>query len=609
MLAHSLVAVVACVGSAAAVSVDPLPAPRSIVWGSAGPIAVPDLVAVDLPTSQILADAWDRAWGTIVGLRWVPQATQAPISSYEPFPTATAAAASPSTHKRNENEQQQQLQLVKVNVADVDVDLQAEVDESYTLDLAPGSDTIEINANTTWGALHAFTTLQQIVISDGSNSNDANGLIIEQPVHIEDAPLYSWRGIMIDTGRNFISLPKIKEQIDGMALSKMNILHWHLTDSQSWPFDMHTYPEMIRDAYSPRETFSRSDVSDIIEYARARGVRVVPEVDTPGHSAAGWQQIDSSIVACANSWWSNDNYAYHTAVEPPPGQLDIINNDTYGVVENVYNELSDIFTDNYYHIGGDELNTNCYKFSAYVTDWLSSDPTRTYNDLVQYWVDHAFPIFQNIPNRKLLFWEDLLLGDPHALSVPTENVLVQSWQNGIANIHNLTARGYDVLVSSADFLYLDCGFGGFVTNDPRYNVQSNPDPSQDNFNYLGDGGSWCAPYKTWQRIYDYDFTTNLTSEQAAHVKGAVAALWSEQVDDTVVSDRIWPRAAALAELVWSGNRDERTGGKRTTLLTQRILNFREYLVANGVMATPLVPKYCLQHPHACDLYYNQTVIT
>jgi hexosaminidase len=588
-----------------AVSVDPLPAPRSIVWSSAGPISVPDLVAVDLPASQLLADAWDRAWGTIVGLRWVPQATQAPIASYEPFPTATAAAA--AVHKREEI----QLQLVKVNVADIDADLQAEVDESYTLDLAPGSGTIEINANTTWGALHAFTTLQQLVISSGSNRNHANGLIIEQPVHIEDAPLYPWRGIMVDTGRNFISVPKLKEQIDGLALSKMNILHWHLTDSQSWPVDMHTYPEMTRDAYSVRESFSRSDIADVIEYARSRGVRVVPEVDTPGHSAAGWQQIDANIVACANSWWSNDNYAYNTANEPPPGQLDIINNATYGVVEGVYNELSSIFTDDYYHIGGDELNTNCYNFSSYITEWLDSDPSRTWNDLVQYWVDHAFPIFQAIPNRKLLFWEDLLLSTPHALSVPTENVLVQSWQNGLANIANLTARGYDVLVSSSDFLYLDCGFGGFVTNDPRYNVQSNPDPSSDNsnFNYLGNGGSWCAPYKTWQRIYDYDFTTNLTSEQAAHIKGAVAALWSEQVDDTVVSDKIWPRAAALAELVWSGNRNEETGGKRTTELTQRILNFREYLVANGVLAAPLVPKYCLQHPHACDLYYNQTVVT
>jgi hexosaminidase len=126
-----------------------------------------------------------------------------------------------------------------------------------------------------------------------------------------------------------------------------------------------------------------------------------------------------------------------------------------------------------------------------------------------------------------------------------------------------------------------------------------------NFNYGGNGGSWCSPYKTWQRIYDYDFTTNLTSAEAAHVIGVTAPLWSEQSDDATISSKMWPRAAALAELSWSGNRNA-DGTKRTTEMTQRILNFREYLVANGVGASPLMPKYCLQHPHACDLYYAQT---
>lgn len=602
MLTNSLIAAVSLASAVAGVAVNPLPAPRSITWGSSGPISVPDAVAVDLPPSQILYDAWDRAWSTIVTLRWVPQATEAPIASYQPFPTAAPAKRDQDGHPH----QPQGLNFVSVKVADLTADLQAEVDESYTLELSSGSSTLQITANTTWGALHAFTTLQQLVISDSSSGG---GLIIEQPVYIEDAPLYPWRGIMVDTGRNFITKDKIQEQIDGMALSKMNILHWHLDDSQSWPVQMDTYPEMTKDAYAPSQTFSHGDIADIIQYARARGVRIVPEVDTPGHSAAGWQQVDPSIVACANSWWSNDVWAYHTAVEPTPGQLDIINNATYGVLEKVYGELSSLFPDNFYHVGGDELQTNCYNFSSYVTDWLAEDPTRTYNDLLQYWVDHAWPIYQAIPNRQLVIWEDLILNTPHALNVSTENLLVQSWNNGIANIASLTAQGYDVLVSSSDFLYLDCGFGGFVTNDPRYNVMTNPDPSQENFNYQGDGGSWCSPYKTWQRIYDYDFTTNLTTEQASHVKGAVAPLWSEQVDDTVISGKMWPRAAALAELVWSGNQDPETGGKRTTSLTQRILNFREYLVANGVMATPLVPKYCLQHPHACDLYYNQTVIT
>jgi len=128
------------------------------------------------------------------------------------------------------------------------------------------------------------------------------------------------------------------------------------------------------------------------------------------------------------------------------------------------------------------------------------------------------------------------------------------------------------------------------------------------FNYGGPGGSWCAPYKTWQRIYSFDIAANLTAEEASRVIGATAPLWGEQIDDTVVTSKVWPRAAALAELLWSGNRDPATGLRRTTQLTQRIANFREYLVALGIEAAPIFPKYCLQHPHACDLFYNQTAM-
>lgn len=579
-----------------AVQVNPLPAPRNITWGTSGPIPVKHLRLRTTDSHRhrhpALDSAWERAWLAITTIQWVPQATEAPIASYPPFPTGSVKS------KRGARA----VHSVQLTVADGDADLQHGVDESYTLEVTESAGSIKIHAQTIWGAMHAFTTLQQLIISDGRG-----GLMIEQPVKISDAPLYPYRGIMIDTGRNFITVPKILEQIDGMALSKLNVLHWHLDDAQSWPMQMHTYPQMVKDAYSPREQYSRSDIQRVIAYARARGVRVIPEVDMPGHSESGWKQVDPDIVACGNSWWSNDVWEYHTAVEPNPGQLDIIYNKTYEVVDNVYTELSDIFTDNWFHVGADEIQPNCYNFSKYVTEWFAEDPSRTYNDLAQYWLDHALPIFRSAGSqRRIMMWEDIFLSTESAHDVP-KDIVMQSWNNGLENIQKLTANGYDVVVSSSDFLYLDCGKGGFVTNDPRYNVMSNPGGDV-TFNYGGNGGSWCGPYKTWQRIYDYDFTTNLTAAQKKHVLGAEAPLWSEQVDDVTISSQLWPRAAALGELVWSGNRDA-SGQKRTTLLTQRLLNFREYLVANGVMATALVPKYCLQHPHACDLYYNQTVIS
>lgn len=571
-----------------AVKVNPLPAPRNITWGTSGSKLVAGELVFISPYNQIVHDAWNRAWAAITQLKWVPAAVEEPIATYEPFPTDTA-----NLKKRYS----QLIYQIKVTIDDFNAPLEFDVDESYTLTVTETSPTIEITANTIWGALHAFTTLQQIIISNGDG-----GYMIEQPVHIEDAPLYPHRGIMVDSGRNFLSIDSIKAQIDVLALAKMNVLHWHLTDAQSFPVELNSYPQMALDAYSPKERYSHAQIEELVQYAWARGVRVIPEIDMPGHAATGWERVDPNMVACSNSWWSNDVWPYHTSVEPNPGQLDILYNGTYPVVQKVYNEVSSLFKDGFFHVGADELQTGCYNFSKYTMDWLAADKSRTFNDVAQYWIDHALPIFKG---HQLVMWEDIVLSDPHA-KVPT-NVIMQSWNNGVDNIKALAKKGYDVIVSSSDFMYLDCGYGGWVSNDPRYNVQSNPDASVPNFNYQGNGGSWCAPYKTWQRIYDYDFTTNLTDAEAKHIIGAEAPLWSEQVDSTLLGFKLWPRAAALGELVWSGNRDA-DGNKRTTLMTQRILNFREYLVALGYQASPLMPRYCLQHPHACDLYYDQNAL-
>ncbi|RFU25951.1 hypothetical protein B7463_g10383, partial [Scytalidium lignicola] len=589
-----LPAIVTIAGLAQAVQVDPLPAPSKITWGTSGPQRVNQNFVLTGPTNTIVASAFARASSAIVNLQWVPQATQAPPATYATFPNTTAAAK--HKHKRSSPPQ---ITRVNLQVKNLHSNLQHGVDESYTLEIPGNTDTITITAPTTWGAVHAFTTLQQIIISDGHR-----GLQIEQPVSISDAPIYPYRGIMVDTGRNYVSKAKIFEQLDGMGLSKLNVLHWHLDDSQSWPIVMKAYPSMTLDANSPLQTFTHNDIYDVIKYAEERAIRVIPEVDMPGHASSGWKQVDPDIVACADSWWSNDNWPLHTAVEPNPGQLEILNNKTYDVVKNVYNELSSVFTDNWYHAGGDELQTGCYNLSKITTEWFAANASRTYDDLLQYWVDHALPFLQAPEDRRLMMWEDIWTSTPRVHDLP-RNIVLQAWNNGLQNIQQITSDGFDVVVSSSDFFYLDCGFGGWVGNDPRYDEQYPPDANDNTFNYGGNGGSWCAPYKTWQRIYDYDFTTNLTKAEAAHVLGAETPLWSEQVDDTVVSSKMWPRAAALAELVWSGNKNA-AGEKRTTEMTQRILNFREYLVANGVQATPLMPNYCLKHPHACDLDYQQT---
>lgn len=565
----------ALVGCSNGVKVNPLPMPVDVQWGESGEVVVSDSLEYDGPSEQIVKDAFDRAMKTIKDLKWVPAAVEKPPPEYEPFPTDVP----------DKRDLSNTVKLVRVNVGSLDTELQQGVNESYTLSVSADKPEIEINAPAVWGALHAFTTLQQIVLWED------NSFIIEQPVEIKDEPLYTHRGLLLDSGRNFLSIPALKRQLDAMALCKMNLLHWHLGDSQSWPIEIESYPEMTKDAYSKRETYSAEDVKELIKYAKERGIRVMPEVDLPGHSAAGWKQVDPEAVVCADSYWHGDTDEEHTAVEAVPGQLDIMYDGTYKMVENVYNDLSKIFDDNLFHVGMDELQTGCYNFSRPTMQWFDEDKSRTYHDLTQQWADRAMPIFEKPKNRRLMMWEDVVLSEDISVHNISKDLVLQSW-NEPSHIKELAQKGYDVVVSSKDYLYLDTGYGQFFSNDPRYTTTINPDARQ---------------YKAWQRIYNFDFAANLTEEEHQHILGAEAALWSEQVDDAVLDLKAWPRAAALAELVWSGNRDS-DGQKRTTYLTQRIYNFREYLLANGINAAPLAPKYCLQHPHECDLYKDQSIV-
>ncbi|KAG0054881.1 hypothetical protein BGZ83_010219 [Gryganskiella cystojenkinii] len=594
-----------------AVKVNPLPAPVTIQWASSGPVKVDSHFRIVGPKHEVLSKAYARTASLIKEEKWTPRTWEQPIGEFPPYP---------ELHKRAEvdasNNNKATLKTVTVTVSDLKADLQHGVDESYTLDItAAGQGTIK--AKTAWGALHGLQTLNQIIINDGHD-----GLLIEQPVHIEDAPKYIHRGVMYDTARNFYPLKSLYKQIDALSYSKMNVFHWHVTDSQSWPIEIKKHPQMTKDAYSGREIYSHKDIAALIKYGRERGVRVIPEIDMPGHSAAGWKQVDPKSVTCVDSWWDNDGWTHHSAVEPTPGQLDISYDGAYKLIKDVYDELSGVFTDNVFHVGFDELQTYCFNYSSSANEWFKQRPGATYFDFAQYYIDKALPIFQNKKNRRLMMWEDVVLSPDIAAKHIPKDVILQSWNNGVDNIKKLTSAGYDVVVSSADFVYLDCGHGGWVTNDIRYNVNSPPalpKAIQDAFdnnpsayspttvNYGGAGASWCAPYKTWQRMYDYDFTAGLTAAEAKHVIGGEAAIWSEQSDPTVVDSKVWPRTAAYAESLWSGNRNAE-GYKRTTELSARIFEFRERLLERGINAAPLVPKYCLQHPHKCDIQLNQTAL-
>ncbi|CAN6625929.1 hypothetical protein TRVA0_010S02388 [Trichomonascus vanleenenianus] len=555
---------------------NPLPAPSSVNWRSTSPVKLAGSLTLSGPGNELLDMAFKRTLDHIEKDQWAPP------------PVLVAGQTVPfndSIIPSNFGELPS-IETVHVSVGDLESPLQHGVDESYRLDVS--SDRIKVTAKTVWGALHALTTLEQLVLT-----TQDYGRIIEGAVTIKDSPKYPYRGLHIDTSRNFYSIDSLKRQIDTMALAKMNVFHWHLTDSQSWPVEVTSYPQMTKDAYSTGEVYSADDIKEIVQYAWDRGVRVVPELDMPGHSAAGWKEIDPELIACKDTYWED------TAVEPTPGHLDILNPELYPTLSKIYNDISGLFKDSFFHVGFDELNTGCYKTSQRTREWMEEDESRTWSDLAQYWVDKTLPIFKNRPDRKLVMWQDSVTSeDIPARSIP-KDVVLQVWTGGLGKVKELTSKGYEVIVSSADFLYLDCGFGSWIGNDDRHNVQMDPSPGTPSFNFHGDGGSWCGPYKSWQRIYSLDLTTGLTTEESSRVIGGAAALWSEQSDGSTVDGIVWPRTASLAELLWSGNSDSK-GNYRGKDLTQRLLAFRERLVGRGVNAHAIMPKWCLHNPHKCD---------
>lgn len=219
--------------------------------------------------------------------------------------------------------------VVNLEVSNTTVNkLTWETDESYTLkveEMSDGRINAIITASTFFGARHGLETLSQLIIFDDLR----NEVQIARDVSITDSPVYPHRGILLDTSRNYIPVDVIKRTLEGMAASKLNTFHWHITDSHSFPYVSKSQPTLSKlGAYSPSQVYTEEAVAELIEYAKVRGIRMLPEFDAPAHVGEGWQ--DTGYVACFNQqpWQSY-------CVEPPCGQLDPTQLGLYDVLEGI----------------------------------------------------------------------------------------------------------------------------------------------------------------------------------------------------------------------------------------------------------------------------------
>ncbi|KAG5000353.1 beta-hexosaminidase 2-like [Glycine soja] len=475
------------------------------------------------------------------------------------------------------------LQTLKVTVVDTAAELVHAVDESYTLSILPSS-CATLTAKTVWGAMRGLETFSQLAWGHPTQ--------VPVGVHVCDSPLYAHRGVMVDTARNYYPVKDLMRTVKALSMNKLNVLHLHLTDAESFPLVLPSEPALAeKGAYAPHMVYSPKDVKKLVEFGLDHGVRIIPEIDTPGHTAS-WALAHPDIVTCANMFWwpAGRDWPHRFASQPGTGHLNPLNPKTYQVLKNVIHDITTLFPEPFFHSGTDEIVPGCWKTDPAIQKYLSNGGTL--NQLLEKYINNTLPFIVSL-NHTVVFWEDVLLDDivhvPSAI-LPKEHVILQTWHNGHNHTKKIVSAGYRTIVSSAEFYYLDCGHGSYVGNNSAYDNQDGD---------MGNGGSWCAPFKTWQTIYNYDIAYGLSEGEAKLVLGGEVALWSEQSDPTVLDARIWPRASALAESMWSGNRDEK-GVKRYAEATDRLNEWRSRMVSRGIGAEPIQPFYCVKNPGMCN---------
>uniref|UniRef100_L7LXZ6 Beta-hexosaminidase n=1 Tax=Rhipicephalus pulchellus TaxID=72859 RepID=L7LXZ6_RHIPC len=432
-------------------------------------------------------------------------------------------------------------------------------DESYSLIVPEQGDAV-LKSKTVWAALRGLETFSQLVHQDSVSK-----AFVINVTMVDDFPRFSYRGILLDSSRHFQPIKILKQNLDAMAYNKFNAFHWHLVDDQSWPLEMATYPNLTQSAYSPRHVYSRKDVHDIIEYARLRGIRVIPEIDTPGHTQALGKIFPDILTACYyNRTRGRPNYTRHAAFE----MLDPTQNYTYDVMRNIFREVIEVFKDRYIHLGMDEVYYSCWESSPEIAEFMKKHGFRTVSQLEQYYVQRTLANVQEL-GAKYMIWQDPIDNNINA----ADDTLVVIWKGGprFKNVtpwqtyaRTIARKGYQMVVSACWYLN---------------HIEYGPD---------------------WKDFYQCDPRGFNGSEQEKNmVVGGEACMWTEYVDGTNLISRLWPRASAVAERLWSSADVNNTDDATFRLDQQRCRMLRR-----GIPAQPILNGFCGDYDWDMDTPYH-----
>jgi hexosaminidase len=364
-------------------------------------------------------------------------------------------------------------------------------DESYILEV--DGKHAHLRAPTVVGGLRGLETLLQLLQSD-----DAGGWFLPA-VSIHDHPRFPWRGLMIDVCRHWQPIEVIERNLDGMALVKLNVFHFHLSEDQGFRIESKTHPE-LQERGSDGHFFTQVQIRTIIDYAAARGIRVVPEFDIPGH-ATSWVVSHPELASAPGPYGIERRWGVFDPV------LDPTNEATYALLTDFLGEMAELFPDPYFHIGGDENNGVQWDASPHIQAFIREHNLKDNAGLHAYFNRRVHAILA-VHGKRLVGWDEVLHPD-----LPADSV-IHSWR-GAEGLAEATHRGYATILSNGFYIDLCFPASQHYLNDPV--------PSG----------------------------TPLTPAEQARVLGGEATMWSEWVSPETIDSRIWPRTAAVAERLWS----------------------------------------------------------
>lgn len=379
---------------------------------------------------------------------------------------------------------------------DTVTELGIQADESYTLSVEDSK--ILITAKTDLGAIHALQSLLQLV------SFDKKAFYI-QGVAIKDEPRFVWRGLMIDVSRHFHPIEVLKRNLDAMSFMKMNVFHWHLSDDQGYRIQSDVFPK-LHEAASDGLFYTHSQIKEIVSYANNLGIRVVPEIDVPGHASA--------ILTAYPELGSKEGYAYE--IERNSGvfhpTLNPINPKVYDFLETLFGEIAPLFPDVYFHIGGDENEGKHWDQNKEIQKFMKKEGIENNHELQTYFNIKLQKILSKY-GKKLMGWDEIMTKNmPKTAVIHSWRGVNEGFEKG--TLIKAVKEGYNAVLSN-DY-YID-------------RLQSV------NHHYL----------------YDPTGGQSLTEEEKKRVLGGEVTMWSELVTPLTIDSRIWPRTAAIAERFWS----------------------------------------------------------